>query len=333
MYSSLGCLPLLPRHLHTIPLQEYSLKAPWWDTSSPSKKFLPSEQVDFVTHKVNQKIEKGTSEAPEVSLGNHTDDTRTACLCSSGTVPCIGHCQTMRGGQRDGAILHAPHLSPCRAGVDRVRVWGGRPVAPGGPARRSPHGGQAAWREEFSMKQREVQTTLSRGDRVCGWLTPSGQTSRRRHDATITAQLTLKSSIKECANVLEIHLGRGELPERKTRALVSRPMYNACQGGQKMNLAVFEVQTCPRRVRIRLAASAAQSDGTDTLLPPQRPRRADTVTFTAVEVTPPASLAAAYPLANGRPLGTHTIIDLEGRPYALQRIRLPVSRALSPSGE
>jgi hypothetical protein len=75
IYSALGRLSLLPRHLHTKPLQEYSLKTPWWDTSSPSKKFLPSEQADFVAHKVNQKLKKDTKEAPEGSLGNHTDDT------------------------------------------------------------------------------------------------------------------------------------------------------------------------------------------------------------------------------------------------------------------
>jgi len=62
-------------HLHIMPLPEYSLKAPWWDTSSPSQKILPSEQDDFVAHNVNQRFEKGAREAPEISLGNHTGDT------------------------------------------------------------------------------------------------------------------------------------------------------------------------------------------------------------------------------------------------------------------
>src|ERR671931_2805511 len=56
------------------------------------------------------------------------------------------------------------------------------------------------------------------------------------------------------------------------------------------------------------------------LLLPATAARAASFTFT---VNSPAALWAAIQQANGRPPGTHTIIDLEGKPYALQQSPLP----------
>jgi hypothetical protein len=58
------------------------------------------------------------------------------------------------GGQRHDTHGHAHPRMPRRPGVDRVRVWGGRPVVSGSPPYRSPHDRQAAWQEESSMRQK-----------------------------------------------------------------------------------------------------------------------------------------------------------------------------------
>jgi hypothetical protein len=71
------------------------------------------------------------------------------------------------GSQCYETPLYASSLSPRRAGLDCVRVWGGLPVALCGPAHGSSHSRQAAWRAKRSMRQtRSVESRRGRWEQT-----------------------------------------------------------------------------------------------------------------------------------------------------------------------
>jgi hypothetical protein len=66
------------------------------------------------------------------------------------------------GGHRYDAHGHARPLMSCCPSVDGVRMWGRRAVAHGGPARRAPHGRQAAGQRKLCMRPRGRDKQLRR---------------------------------------------------------------------------------------------------------------------------------------------------------------------------
>src|SRR5262249_10403530 len=95
----------------------------------PHKKFCSQNKLILLHITSTKNVKKVSGKHRQSPWGIIRVTPGAESLGSTGAVLWSGHGQVVRGGQRNGALLHAPHLSPRRPGIDCVRVWRGRPVA------------------------------------------------------------------------------------------------------------------------------------------------------------------------------------------------------------